>query len=120
VPDATRAVSYWLGICDAYLGLKQGTDAEDALSHAEAAATIDIPYEQSLALSEIALRLVRMDQPERADRLFCSALSTVGSIEGSYRRASGLLGLARKYAEIGREPTEEERDLLRKMMVGLE
>ena len=121
LPDATKAMSYWLGICDAYLALQQAKHADDALSRAEAAINAsDIPYEQSLTLSEIALRLVRMDQPERADRLFCSALSTVGAIEGSYRRASALLSLARKYAEIDREPSEEERDLLRKMLVGLE
>jgi tetratricopeptide (TPR) repeat protein len=121
MPDSTAKSSCWLAINEVLVAANETEPAENAIGWSIAEAeTIQIPYEKSLAMGEIAVRLMASDQPGRANDLFAKAILSIEEIEGNYQKARALLNLAQKYQSADRKLTDAERDQLQSIVNRLE
>jgi tetratricopeptide (TPR) repeat protein len=121
LPDSTAKSSCWLSIRDALVAANEPELAENAIRQSIAnAEEIEIPFERSLAVGEIAMRFVNTDQGGRANALVRKAILSIGEIEGNFQKARALLDLAQKHQSIEREVTEADRNLLQEIVNRLE
>ncbi|PYS51747.1 MAG: hypothetical protein DMF68_03340 [Acidobacteria bacterium] len=116
IQHAYAKVLYDIETSDALTSAEQTELAARLLSQAliEVEA-IEMPFEKSLALMEIALRFAQGEQSAKASELLFQALSVATEIESSYSEARVLIQLDDKYRQAGLEPGEREESILQKI-----
>jgi tetratricopeptide (TPR) repeat protein len=118
--DEVSKASFWLSLSESFRANDQSESFADAMAQSiDNAKRITMPYEQSLILAEIGLRLAE-SSPEKADSVFLKAVENLRSIESGYRRVAILLNLSQKYWKLDRQPGPEERVVFRDLTAHLE
>ena len=118
--DEVSKASFWLSLSESFRANDQSESFDDAIAKSiDNAERIRMPYEQSLILAEIGLRLAE-SSPEKADSVFLKAVENLRAIEGGYRRVAILLNLSQKYWKLDRQPGPEERVVFRDLTAHLE
>ena len=111
--------SYWLAVADF---IRQSDESEltpRALSEAaKSAARIEDDYERALSLIEVAHRFALTDNAAKASELLTLGLTTVSDLHGDDQKALALLKADERFRELNRKPSEEERQILKRIAIG--
>ncbi len=121
IKDDYARVLCEMEIVDAFIASDQFDFADHMLPEALARANkIERANQKASALMEIAPRLARREQATKASEVLFEALSALQMIDDSYYQSLGLINLAGKYRELGRQPGQREQAVLEAMRLKLE
>jgi len=107
--------SYWLDVTDVLTDSAQTELAQQTLlKAAESAETIQVKYEKAESLIEVAYRLAPVNDSKAAE-LFILALDVISQLT-DYQKALSLLRLDKRFTQLSRKLSEDERMLLKQIL----